>query len=203
MRLTGNGIDVRSLRAGQDIEFEYDMDKLDDPDCRWEDEEEGNRVDFKKIYEYRNSDMLLVEDENETDENSPSGSAKTPFEILRAKMTDISPEKNNGVLKRMLIPGAGILIPDGSRVRIHYNAYFELNDEPFDSTYLRNKSFEFKLGANQVVQGLDIAVASMKRHEKSQFIFEPSYFMGEMGCEPRVPKSTPGKSKYNFNRDNK
>ena len=28
---------------------------------------------------------------------------------------------------------------------VHYNAYFELNDEPFDSTYLRNKSFEFKV----------------------------------------------------------
>ena len=48
-------------------------------------------------------------------------------------------------------------IPNASRVRIHYNAYFEMNDEPFDSTYLRNKSFEFKLGANEVVLGLDVA----------------------------------------------
>ena len=43
-----------------------------------------------------------------------------------------------------------------------------MNDEPFDSTHLRNKSFEFKLGANEVVLGLDIAVATMKKHEKSQ-----------------------------------
>ncbi len=75
---------------------------------------------------------------------------------------------------------------------VHYNAYFEMNDEPFDSTHLRNKTFEFKLGANQIVFGLEVAVASMKLHEKSQFIFAPDYYCGKQGCEPRVPKDTPG-----------
>ena len=67
-----------------------------------------------------------------------------------------------------------------------------MNDEPFDSTHLRNKTFEFKLGANQVVIGLDIGVSTMRKHEKSQFIFEPYYYCGENGCEPRVPRETPG-----------
>ena len=75
---------------------------------------------------------------------------------------------------------------------VHYNAYFEMNDEPFDSTHLRNKTFEFKLGAHQVVIGLDVAVATMKKHEKSQFIFAPEYYCGKYGCEPRVPRDTPG-----------
>ncbi len=26
-----------------------------------------------------------------------------------------------------------------------------MNDEPFDSTYLRNKSFQFKLGASKII----------------------------------------------------
>jgi len=59
---------------------------------------------------------------------------------------------------------------------------------------LRNKTFEFKLGANTAVLGLEIGVATMKKHEKSQFIFQPAYFMGELGCEPRVPRNTEGKS---------
>lgn len=71
-----------------------------------------------------------------------------------------------------------------------------MNDEPFDSTYLRNKSFEFKLGAGEVVYGLDIAVATMKKMEKAQFIFDPKYYIGEVGCEPRIPRQTPGI--YNF-----
>ncbi len=43
----------------------------------------------------------------------------------------------------------------------------------------------------QVVYGLEIAVSTMKRKEKSQFIFEPEYYCGRLGCEPRVPKETP------------
>jgi len=53
-----------------------------------------------------------------------------------------------------------------------------LNDEPFDSTFLRNRSFEFKLGANEVVAGLDIAVSTMKKKEKAQFIFDCEYYCG-------------------------
>jgi len=71
-----------------------------------------------------------------------------------------------------------------------------MNDEPFDSTYLRNKSFEFKLGNGEVVIGLDVAVATMKKKEKSQFIFNPEYYCGKHGCPPRVPANTPGKQLY-------
>jgi hypothetical protein len=38
-----------------------------------------------------------------------------------------------------------------------------------------------------------VAVASMKKKEKSQFIFLPEYYCGKMGCEPRVPRETSGK----------
>ena len=75
-----------------------------------------------------------------------------------------------------------------------------MNDEPFDSTYLRNKSFEFKLGANEVVAGLDLAVSTMKKREKSQFIFEPDYYCGSRGCEPRVPRNTPGKTHFYYSK---
>lgn len=66
-----------------------------------------------------------------------------------------------------------------------------MNDEPFDSTYLRNKTFEFKLGNGEVVAGLDASVATMKKREKSQFIFDPAYYCGKYGCPPRVPPETP------------
>lgn len=180
IKLTGKGLDFRALKAGQDIEFEYDPDKEED-NYNWDDE--IDKIDYKKIYDLKNPECIMDQDEN--------GVFKTPFEILRAKMEDVCPLKDGGVLKRTLIPGSGLQISHGSRVRIHYNAYFEMNDEPFDSTHLRNKSFEFKLGASEVVRGLDIAVATMRKHEKSQFIFEPDYYCGKFGCEPRVPKETP------------
>ncbi|RNA40467.1 inactive peptidyl-prolyl cis-trans isomerase FKBP6-like [Brachionus plicatilis] len=180
IKLTGKGLDFRALKAGQDIEFEYDPDKEED-NYNWDDE--IDKIDYKKVYDLKNPEVIMDQDDD--------GASKTPFEILRAKMEDVSPLKDGGVLKRTLIPGSGLPITPGSRARIHYNAYFEMNDEPFDSTHLRNKSFEFKLGNGEVVRGLDIAVSTMKRHEKSQFIFEPEYYCGKFGCEPRVPKETP------------
>ena len=39
-----------------------------------------------------------------------------------------------GIWKQVIYVGVGETVPIGSTVRIHYNAYFELNDEPYDST---------------------------------------------------------------------
>ena len=39
-----------------------------------------------------------------------------------------------GIWKQTIYAGVGETPSLGSTVRIHYNAYFELNDEPYDST---------------------------------------------------------------------
>ncbi len=177
------------MKAGQDVEFEFDPSKEEDV-YDWEDEmdKERQKVDYKKLFHLRNLDVIHGGEETTGDGDEENGktkpdSNKTPFEMLRSRMEDISSNKDGGVYKRVLTPGSGLVVPHASRVRIHYNAYFEMNDEPFDSTYLRNKTFEFKLGANEVVYGMEIAVATMKKHEKSQFIFEPEYYIGKFGCK--------------------
>lgn len=48
--------------------------------------------------------------------NGPTDS-KTPFEVLKSKMIDITKEQNGGVFKRILAPGYGQIIPLGSYVR--------------------------------------------------------------------------------------
>jgi len=178
--LTNTGIDLRALRAGTDVEF-----SIDEENQRLKDEEDDDpALEYEKIFHLRNMDMIGCSDDiDETD-------SKTPFQVLMQKMVDISPNKNGGVMKRVLTPGMGQLVPMGAQVRIHYNAYFEMTAEPFDSTYLRNKAFEFKLGANTVVLGMEIGIATMKQSEKSQFIFSPDFYVGRRGCEPRVPRET-------------
>lgn len=42
-----------------------------------------------------------------------------------------------GIWKQTIYAGVGETPSLGSTVRIHYNAYFELNDEPYDSTVSR------------------------------------------------------------------
>jgi hypothetical protein len=45
-----------------------------------------------------------------------------------------SSEAAGGIWKQVIYAGVGETPSLGSTVRIHYNAYFELNDEPYDST---------------------------------------------------------------------
>ena len=36
---------------------------------------------------------------------------------------------------------------------VHYNGYLEYSDEPFDSSRLRNKMQQFRLGSGEVIPG--------------------------------------------------
>ena len=45
-----------------------------------------------------------------------------------------SSEAAGGIWKQVIYAGVGEMPSLGSTVRVHYNAYFELNDEPYDST---------------------------------------------------------------------
>ena len=121
VKLSGNGIDFRALKAGQDIEFEFDPDAGED-NYNWDDERD-EPIDYEKIFHHRNMDMIYGANErDEENEDCANGdvkkSADTPFETLKKKMLDISPEPGTGmVTKRVLEPGCGLIIPVGSRVR--------------------------------------------------------------------------------------
>lgn len=103
-------------------------------------------------------------------------------------MVDIFP---NGKLKKRIIrEGYGDVVPPSSTVFIHYNAYTECADEPFDSTYIRKREQKFTLGNEEVIPGLDIGVSTMKLNEKAQFLIAPDLAFLEMGCLGRVPPNS-------------
>lgn len=98
-----------------------------------------------------------------------------------------SSEAVGGIWKQVIYAGVGETPPLGSTVRIHYNAYFELNDEPYDSTYIRRRPCEFQLNKFNVLPGLDLAVRTMQRRERAKFIISSDLLYGEHGCPPRIP----------------
>nr|KAG5691902.1 hypothetical protein BaRGS_033348 [Batillaria attramentaria] len=128
---------------------------------------------------YRN--LLRLDDDVAADVDN----GMEPFDAMLRRMEDISGD--GGVWKKVIKFGAGPLVPDGALVRIKYNAWKEYEDEPFDSSYLRNEVEKFRLGQDGSVPGMHIAVASMKKGEKSRFIFKPKYYYGKMGCGDRIP----------------
>lgn len=56
------------------------------------------------------------------------------------------PDTDGNVLKKVLRSGVGEVVPEGATVRVHYNGYMEYSDEPYDSSRLRNRPQQFKLG---------------------------------------------------------
>ena len=138
VKLTSRGIDVRALKAGQNVEFDLNME--DEDNFNWEDEEDY-KLDYEKIYRYRNMDMVMAGEEDEVDDKDEGAeNLKLPFEKLRLKMFDITSDKTRGVLKRVLQPGVGGVIPNGSLVRSEPGR-FELFDHSKGSYLNGHSSF--------------------------------------------------------------
>ncbi|EQC42624.1 hypothetical protein SDRG_00353 [Saprolegnia diclina VS20] len=87
-------------------------------------------------------------------------------------------------------PGDGVNFPrPGDTVRIHYSA--KLPDGTlFDSTRNRGRTYEFQVGANQVIRGLDSAIVRMSKGQIARLRIPPSMGYGEHGYPPVVPPNT-------------
>jgi FK506-binding protein 6 len=172
------GIDLLELQSGVGTEFEVDP-SAPLPGGSREEEAREEEFDQEEILQHLNFDCLDLGGREGTEE------VESPFQRLAASMEDISGD--GGVLKKLLHVGIGDGVPERALVRVHYNGYLEYADEPYDSSRLRGKQQQFVLGNDEVIPGWEIAVKSMRRNERSQFLISPEYAFGEMGCPPRIP----------------
>ncbi|XP_074035294.1 FK506-binding protein 59kD isoform X2 [Leptinotarsa decemlineata] len=103
---------------------------------------------------------------------------------------DISPNKDAGVLKRVVKEGFGDESPPkGSKVEVHYTGTF-LDGTQFDSSRDRKETFLFDLGKGNVIKAWDIGIATMKRGERAILTCSPAYAYGIMGSPPTIPPNT-------------
>mgnify|MGYP001034641758 CR=1 FL=1 len=93
------------------------------------------------------------------------------------------------LLMQEVAVGKGKEIKDGDTAVVQYRGTF-LDGKEFDSSYSRNKPFEFKLGAKQVIDGWDIGVKGMKVGGKRLLVVPPQMAYGSEGNGP-VPPNTP------------
>ncbi|KAL3856937.1 hypothetical protein ACJMK2_011643 [Sinanodonta woodiana] len=174
-----DGIDLNDLRDPNTDGVTFEV--VPDDQQQAEPRNNNNYFDAEQVFQnfYTTTDSDLDED----DDNS------TPFEQMCRKMEDVCPNKDGGVMKKLLQPGSGCVVPAGSVVRVHYNGFLEYNDEPYDSSRLRNQPHKFRLGEGEVIDGWDYAVSTMKKGELSRFIIKPLYAYGSYGCPPRIPEN--------------
>ncbi|XP_053965589.1 inactive peptidyl-prolyl cis-trans isomerase shutdown [Anastrepha ludens] len=106
------------------------------------------------------------------------------FDELRQQMGKV----NEHIYKKVTQPGFAEYgeVPLNARVCIRYNAYWEREGAPFDSSFLRGSSYNFYTGRHEVIEGLEEAVRTMHRGEQAQFVISYHLLFREIGCPPRV-----------------
>ncbi|XP_013405451.1 inactive peptidyl-prolyl cis-trans isomerase FKBP6-like isoform X1 [Lingula anatina] len=187
------GLDLAQLQQGDGTVFEVDenglVEKMGIAEAQEKEyfSKEAKLAVYSSVAECglpdddESTEQYHSDDDNDTDDES----GPSPFQLLARNMQDLTPPEG-GVLKQVLKPGTGDVVPKEAFVQVHYNGYLEYSGEPFDSTRLRDRQFRFQLGKGDTIMGLEIAVSSMRKGELARFIFSYKYAYGERGCPPRI-----------------
>ena len=77
----------------------------------------------------------------------------------------------------------------GQTVTVHYTGYLP-DGETFDSSRDRGKPFKFKLGAEQVILGLDQGVSQLSIGERAKISIPTALAYGERGFPGLVPPNS-------------
>lgn len=102
-------------------------------------------------------------------------------------LIDVTPEKDGGVLKKIIREGTGEETPSsGDKVFAHYVGKL-LDGTVFDSSRERDALFDFTLGEGSVIKGWDIGIATMKKGEIAELTCKPEYAYGKAGSPPKIP----------------
>ena len=85
-----------------------------------------------------------------------------------------------GLVMDDLVVGDGTLATKGCNVMVHYVGVAWSTGKQFDASWDRGETFDFRLGAGQVIQGWDDGVDGMKVGGRRRLTIPP-----EMGYGPR------------------
>ena len=83
--------------------------------------------------------------------------------------------------------GTGTEALSGANVTVHYVGVAWSDGQQFDASWDRNDTFEFRLGAGQVIAGWDQGVAGMKIGGKRTLIIPPEMGYGARGAGGVIP----------------
>ncbi len=81
-----------------------------------------------------------------------------------------------------LVEGEGDSAAAGQEVSVHYVGVAWSNGQQFDASWDRNESFEFRLGAGQVIEGWDKGVAGMRPGGRRRLTIPPELGYGTRGA---------------------
>ena len=77
----------------------------------------------------------------------------------------------------------------GQTVTVHYTGYL-IDGSQWDSSRDRGKPFKFKLGAEQVIPGLDDGISQLSIGERAKIIIPPALGYGSKGFPGLIPPNS-------------
>lgn len=78
--------------------------------------------------------------------------------------------------------GDGPEATKGAQVTVHYVGVAHSNGQEFDSSWNRNDTFAFRLGAGMVIKGWDMGVEGMKVGGRRKLVIPPHLGYGDRGA---------------------
>jgi FKBP-type peptidyl-prolyl cis-trans isomerase len=87
-----------------------------------------------------------------------------------------------------LVVGTGATPKKGQVIVVHYTGTL-LDGTVFDSSRTTGEPFKFHLGAEEVIKGWDIGLATMKVGGKRKLVIPPQLGYGAEGSPPVIPRS--------------
>ncbi|MFH2140417.1 MAG: FKBP-type peptidyl-prolyl cis-trans isomerase [Pseudomonadota bacterium] len=111
----------------------------------------------------------------------------------QAELPAAKPSKVTELMQIEVKAGAGTVASAGQKVSVHYTGWLydeaapDYKGSKFDSSRDRNRSFEFVLGAGQVINGWDVGVQGMKVGGQRTLVIPPEMGYGARGAGGVIP----------------
>ncbi|UJR10335.1 hypothetical protein I4U23_014541 [Adineta vaga] len=176
-------ISVKPINISENDGLNTNLDEEDDPNSRY-----NRGPHIEPFHRQRRIDGTLSFSEQTTKmQHIISTNGIDGRQMKNDNVLDT--ELKGGIWKETIHNGIGQKPTLGACVRLHYYAYFEHRDEPFDTSFKRRRPLEFRSGKCDVLPGIDLAVSTMQRRERAKFIISSDLLYGELGCIPHIPES--------------
>ena len=117
---------------------------------------------------------------------APQNAVAEMLAIVRDPATDWV-ETESGLKYVDLVDGNEAKPQTAQTVTVHYRGILE-NGKPFDSSYDRNRPFDFRLGVGQVIKGWDEGVSGMGIGGKRLLVIPPALGYGARQVGP-IPEN--------------
>jgi len=148
----------------------------------------GTKIRFEIALREIQTETIVNQLKKEFSEREREKESTLLNDFITKNYPDSKPTKS-GLFVIPTKQGKGLQPKIGNKVTVHYIAHF-INGEIFTNSYRKNRPFIFTLGKQEVIEGLEEGLLTMKQGGKSVIIIPSKLAYGEEGRRPVPPNST-------------